>query len=96
MWGAAAKGVTLANLCDPDRALIACVVDLNPNKQGAYLPGTGHRIVGPQDLAALKVRTAVMTNPNYLDENARLLRDASLDVRLVDLMQPGEVDAHRH
>ena len=96
MWGAAAKGVTLANLCDPDRALIACIVDLNPNKQGAYLPGTGHRIVGPQDLAALNVRTAVMTNPNYLDENAQLLRDASLDVRLVDLMQPGEVDAHRH
>ena len=96
MWGAAAKGVTLANLCDPDRRLIACIVDLNPNKQGAYLPGTGHRIVGPQDLAALGVRTAVVTNPNYMDENSRLLREASLDVRLVDLMQPGEVDAHRH
>ena len=96
MWGAAAKGVTLANLCDPDRRLIACIVDLNPNKQGAYLPGTGHRIVGPRDLAPLGVRTAVVTNPNYMDENSRLLREASLDVRLVDLMQPGEVDAHRH
>jgi hypothetical protein len=52
--------------------------------------------VGPQELAALGVRTAVMTNPNYMDENSRLLREASLDVRLVDLMQPGEVDAHRH
>ena len=96
MWGAAAKGVTLANLADPERTLIACIVDLNPNKQGAYLPGTGHPIVPPQELPAFDVRTAVMTNPNYLDEVAQFLSEASLDVRLVDLMQQDEVDAHRH
>jgi hypothetical protein len=94
MWGAAAKGVTLANLVDPERRLITCIVDLNPNKQGGRLPGTGHPIVGPLDLPSWNVRTAVVPNPNYLDENARLLRQASLDVRLVDLMHPGEVDAH--
>jgi SAM-dependent methyltransferase len=96
MWGAAAKGVTLANLIDPDRRLIACIVDLNPSKQGGRLPGTGHPIVGPLDLPSWNVRTAVVTNPNYLDENARLLRQASLDVRLVDLMHSGELDAFSH
>lgn len=96
MWGAGAKGVTLANLVDPGRRLIACVVDLNPSKQGGRLPGTGHQIVGPTDLAAWNIRTAVVTNPNYVDENARLLRQASIDVRLVDLMDAGKIDAYRH
>lgn len=96
MWGAAAKGVTLANLIDRERQLVACVVDLNPNKQGAFLPGTGHPIVGPGELPAYGVRTAVVTNPNYLEENARLLRQAAIEVRLVDLMHSDGVDAHSH
>jgi hypothetical protein len=96
LWGAAAKGVTLANLVDPDRRLLACVVDLNPNKQGGYLPGTGHPIVAPDDLRRWKVETAIVMNPNYVDENARLLEQAGVHVRLVDLMNTGEVDAHSH
>jgi hypothetical protein len=42
------------------------------------------------------VRTAVLTNPNYLDENTRLLREAGLDVRLVNLMHSEVSDAHSH
>lgn len=96
LWGAAAKGVTLANLVDANRSLITCIVDVNPNKQGGCLPGTGHPIIAPEALGAWNVRTAVITNPNYLEENARFLERASLDVRLVDLMHNGEVNAHRH
>ena len=96
LWGAAAKGVTLANLVDADRKTITCIVDVNPNKQGGCLPGTGHPIIAPAQLASWNVRTAVVTNPNYLEENARLLEQASLDVRLVDLMHHGEVNANSH
>jgi SAM-dependent methyltransferase len=92
IWGAAAKGVTLASLIDPDCRLIACVVDLNRNKQGRYLPGTGHPIVAPADLERFGVRSAVLTNPNYLTENSHVLRKIGLDVELVDLMR-SEVDA---
>ena len=45
-----AKGVTIANLIDPTNELFACVVDLNPGKQGHFLAGTGHPIVGPHAL----------------------------------------------
>jgi SAM-dependent methyltransferase len=38
-YGAAAKGVTLLNFCGVGRDLIDYVVDLNPNKQGKFLPG---------------------------------------------------------
>jgi SAM-dependent methyltransferase len=93
IWGAAAKGVTLANLIDPDATRVACVVDINPNKQGKFLPGTAHPIVGPVDLATLDVRTALVTNPNYFEENSRIVRDAGLNVELVDLMHSNEAHA---
>jgi hypothetical protein len=83
LWGAGAKGVTLANLLDPARERIACVVDLNPSKQGCFVPGTGHPIVGPQKLPDYGVSSAILMNPNYRSENLALLRDVGLDVALV-------------
>lgn len=84
VWGAGAKGVTFANLIDGSRQLIDCVVDLNPMKQGHYLPGTGHPIVSYQALPARGVSTAILMNPNYREENLALLRAAHTDVRLID------------
>ena len=45
-YGAAAKGVTLLNYCGISNDLIDYVVDLNPNKQGKFLPGSQIPIVG--------------------------------------------------
>jgi hypothetical protein len=38
-YGAAAKGVTLLNYCGVKSDLVEYVVDINPNKQGKFLPG---------------------------------------------------------
>ncbi|MDN3921585.1 class I SAM-dependent methyltransferase [Roseateles violae] len=84
LWGAGAKGVTLANLVDPERRLIACVVDVNPNKQGRFLPGTGHPIVAPAELARHGVDAAVLMNPNYRQENLALLAALGSKVELLD------------
>ncbi|MDO8465576.1 MAG: methyltransferase domain-containing protein [Gallionella sp.] len=84
LWGAGAKGATFANLIDPDCTLIDCVVDLNPNKQGRYIPGTGHPIVAPADLPLRGVRSAVLTNPNYREENLKLLAEAGIELDLID------------
>lgn len=84
LWGAGAKGATFANLIDPDCGLIDCVVDLNPNKQGRYIPGTGHPIVAPADLPQRGVRSAVLMNPNYREENLQLLANAGIKLDLID------------
>jgi SAM-dependent methyltransferase len=84
IWGAGAKGVTFAHLIDEDCSRIACVVDLNPRKQGHFVPGTGHPIVDYRELPARGVRSALVMNPNYIQENEELLRAAGLDVRLCD------------
>jgi SAM-dependent methyltransferase len=86
LWGAGAKGVTFANLVDADRTQIACVVDLNPQKQHQYIPGSGHAIVDYRDLARLGVSAALVMNPNYRQEIAQLLEQANLPIELIDAM----------
>lgn len=83
LWGAGAKGVTLANLVDPDCQLIDCVVDINPNKQGGFVPGTGHPIVSPENLSNRAVRSAFLLNPNYKDETSYLIEKYGIDIELV-------------
>jgi SAM-dependent methyltransferase len=85
VWGAGTKGASFVSLVDPRRELLACVVDLNPNKQGKYLPGTGHPIVDYRQLPDYGVTQAILMNPNYREENARLLRGAGVAVELVTL-----------
>jgi SAM-dependent methyltransferase len=83
LWGAGAKGVTLANLIDPDRQLIDSIIDLNPNKQGKYIPGTGHPIINYQQIKERDLAHAILMNPNYYDENVVLLERANLSLNLV-------------
>jgi len=53
-YGAAAKGNTLLNYAGIDSDLIQYVVDLNPNKQGMYLPGSRIPVVGVDHLYQTK------------------------------------------
>jgi len=84
VWGAGAKGVTFVNLIDPNYEWIDCVVDLNPNKQGHYVSGTGHPIVSYQELVSRGVRTAILMNPNYYTENYNILNKEHINIELVE------------
>jgi len=86
LWGAGAKGATFANLVDEQRELIDCVVDLNPAKQGNFVPGTGHPIVSYQDLRTRGVTAAILMNPNYREENLALLQSSHANVRLIETL----------
>jgi SAM-dependent methyltransferase len=88
VWGAGAKGVTFVNLVDPRRTHIACVVDVNPSKQGAFVASSGHPIVAPRDLATYGVTHALLLNPNYRGEVQSELRAEGLDVKLMDIGAP--------
>jgi hypothetical protein len=83
VWGAAAKGVTFVNAIDPDHKLIDCIIDLNPNKQGCFLPGTGHPIVNEYEAANRGVRNAILMNTKYFNENNERLNQAKIGIGLV-------------
>jgi len=82
LWGAGAKGVTLAGLLDPNQELVDCIIDLNPHKQGGYLPGTGHPIIAPAQLAERGIVSCLLMNPQYEHEIRDLLSELKLSPHL--------------
>ena len=94
VWGAGAKGVTFANQLDPEATILAGIVDLNPAKQGGFLPGTAHPIFGPDQLAELGVTSAVLMNPNYEQEIREMLASANSSIDLVHADQQAPLERH--
>jgi len=70
VWGMATKGILLALLLDPQRTLLDFCIDMNSNKQGCFIPVTGHEIQAPETLSILTSTPLVIVvmNPNYLEE----------------------------
>jgi len=83
IWGAGAKGVTFLNLIDPQRKLINSVIDINPNKQGKFIPGTGHLIIDYHEIKSRGINTIIIMNPNYSFEIFKILKKEQIDVRLI-------------
>lgn len=85
LWGAGAKGVSFSLLADPERKIIDHVVDVNPAKQGKYLPVSGILVVSPEESALKQTKTVFVMNPNYMDEIAATAREVGLNARLVPI-----------
>ena len=67
IWGAGSKGVAfLTTLASGDE--VAYAVDINPYKQGKYLAGTGHEVLGPEALRERPPELVIAMNAVYVDE----------------------------
>jgi hypothetical protein len=85
VWGAGAKGVTFLNALTLGRDVVAAVVDVNPRKQGRYIPGTGHLIIAPADLPRYQVSSVLVMNSNYIDEIRAMTRSLAPDADVLAL-----------
>jgi SAM-dependent methyltransferase len=84
VWGAGSKGVGfLAGLGIGEE--IDCVVDLNPAKQGMYMPGTGQRIVAPEHLVEVQPDLVAVMNPAYTEEIVQDLQRLGVEARVLAL-----------
>ena len=81
VWGTGSKGVTFLNLMGPDGA-VGVPVDINPEKHGLHVPGTGQEVVGPEKLADLGIRLVLVMNPVYTEEIAGMVKAGGLDVEV--------------
>lgn len=82
IWGAGSKGVSfLTTLGLHDE--VHAAVDINPHKQGYFMPGTGHEVLGPEDLVELGVDVVVVMNPIYVDEIRNQLEGLGLRPEIV-------------
>jgi len=67
LWGSGSKAVSFLTSLDLDEE-VTCVTDINPNRHGHFMPGTGHPIVAPEELAEIKPGLIVIMNRIYKDE----------------------------
>lgn len=86
LWGMATKGVVYSQLMDDTNTLIAHCVDKNPNKQGCFVPLSGHLIEAPESLAAAGKNPLliVVMNPNYVLEIQLQCAAMGLDAEFMD------------
>ena len=82
IWGAGARVVLFLNMVETPEA-VDMVVDINPRKEGFHLPGTGHRIQAPGELAGFAPQTVLLMNPNYRNEVRKSLNDLGVTAELL-------------
>ncbi len=82
IWGAGSKGVTFLNTF-PGQEVLEYAVDVNPHKQGLYVPGTGQKIVPPEFLRDYRPDAVLVMNPIYRDEITRQIAGLGLKTELI-------------
>ncbi len=87
LWGSGSKGVAfLVALGVSDE--IEYVVDINPNKHGTFMAGTGHEIVGPAFLQTYEPDIVIIMNPVYTEEISRQLAQLGLSPEIMTVEAP--------
>jgi SAM-dependent methyltransferase len=96
LWGSGSKGVAFLTTL-AIREEVEHVVDINPFRQGMYMPGTGQRIVAPESLREHRPDVVIVMNPIYRDEIQRDLDRIGLapEVLAVDALVPADGAAER-
>ncbi len=82
IWGGGSKAVGFLTTNDLAEE-VAQVVDINPYKQGKFLPGTGHQVIAPEDLSGAPPDAVIVMNPVYLSEIGAQLEGMGLAPELV-------------
>ena len=66
VWGTGGKGVSFLSSVPPEH--VDSVIDINPDRQARYVPGSAHEILPPEALRDRPPELVVLTNPLYGSE----------------------------
>lgn len=87
LWGGSSKTVAfLTTLGFKDE--IAYVIDINPRKEGKFMPGSGHVTVLPAHLTQHPPDVVIVMNPIYMDEIRQELQGLGLAPKLLSVEAP--------
>jgi SAM-dependent methyltransferase len=82
LWGSGSKGVAFLTTLGITSE-VEYVVDINPYRQGKFMPGTGHPIVSPQFLVDYRPHYVIIMNAIYTNEIGNNLRQFGLAPELL-------------
>jgi SAM-dependent methyltransferase len=81
LWGSGSKAVSfLTSLGIAD--MVDFVTDINPNRHNHFMPGTGHLIVAPSQLAQIEPGLIIVMNRIYEDEIKQSLAKIGVECRV--------------
>lgn len=84
IWGAGSKAVAFLTTLGVGDA-VEYAVDINPNKHGTYLAGTGQEIVAPEFLREYRPDLVIVMNPVYCREISGQLRALGVETEVAAL-----------
>lgn len=82
LWGAGSKCVAFLTTAGLEHE-VEVVVDINPHKQGMFLPATGHPVISPEQLKDHAPGVVVVMNSIYLNEVQTQLDQLGIDAELI-------------
>lgn len=87
IWGGGSKGVSFLTTLGLDSE-VSAVVDVNPYKQGKFMPGAGHRVIAPSALLDEPPDLVIVMNPIYVGEIASTLNGMGLRPEICAVGEP--------
>jgi SAM-dependent methyltransferase len=84
LWGGGSKGVSFLTTLGLTEE-VAAVVDINPYKQGKFVPATGHEVIAATALSDIRPDLVIVMNPIYENEVAANLRAMDLRSEVIAL-----------
>ncbi len=81
IWGSGSKAVSFLTTLGLGEE-ISAVVDINPYRQGKFMPGTGHEIIAPSALQKNRPDIVIIMNAIYRDEIELMLNGMGLHPEL--------------
>jgi SAM-dependent methyltransferase len=88
LWGGGSKGVSFLTTLGLTEE-IAAAVDVNPYKQGKFMPGTAHPVIAPKALIDQPADLVIVMNPIYVPEIELSLKEMGLRPEIVALSPMG-------
>ena len=73
LWGGSGKGVMILNLLGVQYTEMPYVIDINPKRWGDYIPITGQKILPPESIHELNIKTVLVPNKIYFDEVEKII-----------------------
>lgn len=72
IWGVSGRTIHFLTNYGLDESAVKCGVDIDPNKQGRYIPHTGQRVVSPEDCVSSAPDAVIVLNETYVCEVAKM------------------------
>lgn len=89
IWGSGSKGVAFLTTLGL-AGEIEYVVDINPYRQGKFMPGTGQQIVSPAFLKSYHPDLIIVMNPIYIGEIQAELHQLNIAAEILSVSEPYE------